>query len=120
MKTITKLAIGLVALASSNTFAATMQCYVDTPAWDYYTNNSCFATGSATTTSANFKLTDLDGEVNKVFWSGDGASACSSSSTQCSVPIRNRGRSIRLTADILYTNGTYQTASATAVYEGYF
>ncbi|WDE02885.1 hypothetical protein SG34_015685 [Thalassomonas viridans] len=30
-------------LVASQAYAATMECYVDTPAWDNYTPNSCFA-----------------------------------------------------------------------------
>lgn len=106
-------------LFSGSSFATTMSCYVDTPAYDQYSANFCFAVGQSRTTTASFKLTNTSGTIHKVLWSGTGTSSCSQSSTTCNVSIRHY-QSVKVTADVLYTNGTWETSSATANYEGYF
>jgi len=106
-------------LFSGSSFATTMSCYVDTPAYDTYSANACFAVGLNRNTTASFKLTNTSGNIHKVLWSGPGTSSCSQTSTTCNVPIRYY-QTVKVTADVLYTNGSWETASANAHYEGYF
>jgi len=102
---------------SGSSLATTMSCYVDTTAYDSYSEGGCFAAAWARTTTANFKITSSNGSINKVFWSGPGTSSCSQTSTQCNVQV-SQYSSVTVTADVLYTNNTWESTSATAYYEG--
>ncbi|WP_028772061.1 hypothetical protein [Shewanella waksmanii] len=96
--------------------AATMECYVDTQAYDQYTPNHCFAmVWGARSATAVFRISGANKPINKVIW-GDKASSCGTSGTSCSFSIRPFV-SNKASATILYQDGTYETASATASFE---
>ncbi len=92
-----------------------MKCFVDTPAWDEYRYGGCFSAGWARTTSAVFKIDNVPSNF-KIYWSN---SACSSSSSTCTLPIRQYNN-ITLSADVLdLSNNTFSSTSAKAHYEGF-
>lgn len=104
--------------ANSQTFAATMECYVDTIKFDTYKPNFCFAVvwGENTTTAA-FRIQDNPSKViSSVVW-GDDASSCGTTSDRyCSFTIR-AFKAYTAKATILYQDGTWDTASANASFE---
>ncbi|WDE07107.1 hypothetical protein SG34_009550 [Thalassomonas viridans] len=114
---------GLV-LASSfvaaHASAATMECYVDTQAYDSFTPNQCFAVvwGQSRTTAV-FRIAGSTGKpINQVIWSG-AASSCGVSGSSCSISIRAY-KTYTARATVLYQDGTWDTASATASFESGF
>ncbi|GAB4186229.1 MAG: hypothetical protein Tsb002_10520 [Wenzhouxiangellaceae bacterium] len=93
-----------------------MKCFVDTPAFDQFTYGSCFSVGSAQFTTAVFRIDNVPSNFT-IIWSD---SSCSSSSRDCSLPIRWY-QTINLSATVLdNSNNTFSTTSATARYEGFF
>ena len=91
-----------------------MRCLVDTPAWDYWGSPFCASAGFARYTTAYFQIDNMPSNYI-VDWSDD---RCNSSSSSCSLPIRNY-QTITLTARVLNEdNNTYTTTTATANYEG--
>ena len=115
-----KLGCFLAILLSGQAYSAssgTMQCYVDTIAYDYYTDNSCDNSGTPRTTAASFRLTNTTKTISSVAWTGPGASDCST--TTCNVPIRQY-KAITVCADkIYYTDFTWVDVNicASAYYE---
>ncbi|QLE84220.1 MULTISPECIES: hypothetical protein [Shewanella] len=101
---------------SLQTSAATMECFVDTQAYDNYTADRCDAiVWGARTATAVFRITGTNKPINKVIW-GDKATGCRQSGTSCSFTIRAFVPN-KASATILYQDGTYDTASATASFE---
>lgn len=91
-----------------------IKCYVDTPAYDTYSYNSCFNVGWARTTTAVFNLENVP-SGSGVIWSNN---SCTANSNYCFLPIRHY-QSVSVTATILKPDSTYSTVNATAYYEGY-
>lgn len=103
--------------AVSTLASTTMKCFVDTPAYDHYRINVCFAAGHSRTTTAVFAIDGGPSTNYKVYWSD---SRCSQSSKTCMLPIRWY-ETITLSADVLdLSSGTFSSSSASATYEGYF
>ncbi len=95
---------------------AKMKCLVDTPAWDSWGYGNCFSVGFARTTTAFFQIDGGPSNNFIVYWSD---SRCSQSSKSCSLPIMQY-RSVNLSAHILdLSNNTFESTSATAMYEGF-
>lgn len=93
--------------------AIRIKCYVDTPAWDHFTYDSCGSVGTAHTTVAVFNLENVP-PGSTVNWSH---SSCGTSSW-CSFPI-SLYQSITVTATILKPDYTYEVKSGTAHYFGW-
>ncbi|WP_281558390.1 hypothetical protein [Thalassomonas sp. RHCl1] len=105
---------------ASHASAATMECYVDTQAYDTFTPNQCFALlwGQSKTTAV-FRIAGSTGKpISQVIWSG-AASSCGVSGSSCSFSIRAY-RTYTAKATILYQDGTWDTASAKASFESGF
>ena len=103
-------------LFANQAMSATMECYVDTQAYDQYTPNRCDAiVWGARSATAAFRITGASKPINSVIW-GDKASSCGTSGTSCSFTIRPFFPN-KATATILYQDGTWETASATASFE---
>ena len=100
----------------SQAMAANMECYVDTQAYDQFTANHCAALiFGANKATAVFRIVGASKPINSVIWK-DAAKSCGTSGTFCSISIR-AFRPNKATATILYTDGTWDTASATASFE---
>lgn len=96
--------------------AIVMSCYVDTPAFDVFTNNFCFAVGTARETVAVFKVNNVPSpSTSTISWSEPGCSGFG----VCIVPIRWY-RSVTVSATVTDALGNPTTVSATAHYEGPF
>lgn len=92
-----------------------MKCFVDTPALDIFTFDSCFSVGAARTTTAVFRIDNMPANFT-IIWSD---SRCNSSSATCFLPIR-QFRPLTLNATVLDNdNFTFSRTSATAEYEGF-
>ena len=103
-------------LFSVQGLAASMECYVDTQAYDQYTQGHCNAViYGARTATAVFRVTGASKPVDSVIW-GDKAASCGTSGTSCSFSIRSFSVN-KASATILYQDGTWDTASATASFE---
>ncbi len=95
--------------------AASMKCFVDTPAFDQFTTGFCFSNWTTFTTTAVFRI-DNEPSNFTIIWSD---SRCSSSSDTCLLPIRHF-QTITLNATVLNNdNNTFSTTSATARYESF-
>ncbi|MCO7224183.1 hypothetical protein [Pleionea sp. CnH1-48] len=95
--------------------STSMKCYVDTAAFDHFSNGFCFAASWNRTTTAVFRIDGGPSTNFRIYWSD---SRCSQTSKTCMLPISWYQR-INLSADILdLSNGTFSSASATAMYEG--
>ncbi len=95
--------------------AASMKCFVDTPAFDLFTTGYCHSSGNPRTTTAVFRI-DNEPANFTILWSD---SRCSSSSDTCFLPIRHF-QQITLSATVLNNaNNTFSTTSATAHYESF-
>jgi hypothetical protein len=103
-------------LFASQAFSANMECYVDTQAYDQYTPGHCEALiYGARSATAVFRIAGANKPISSVIW-GDKASSCGTSGTSCSFIIRPF-RVNKATATILYQDGTWEAASATASFE---
>ncbi|MBB1268139.1 hypothetical protein [Shewanella sp. SR44-3] len=103
-------------LFASQASAASMECYVDTQAYDQYTSGHCFAlVYGARSATAVFRIAGANKPISSVIW-GDKAASCGTSGTSCSFTIRPFV-SNKASATILYQDGTWATASATASFE---
>jgi hypothetical protein len=103
-------------LFTSQASAADMECYVDTQAYDHFTSGHCFALiYGASSATAVFRIAGANKPISSVIW-GDKASSCGTSGTSCSFTIRPF-RANKASATILYQDGTWETASATASFE---
>ncbi|MEZ7279671.1 hypothetical protein EXT42_15695 [Pseudoalteromonas sp. CO302Y] len=110
--------IGLLAASvfSVHASADTMECYVDTQAYDQYTPNRCFAmVFGQTYATAVFRVVGDGSTIDSVIWSND-ASSCGTSGTSCSYQIR-AFRPSKAEATILYADGRWSKVSATASFE---
>ena len=111
--------VGLLILGALTAFdseAATVECYVDTQAYDHYTPNTCSAAiRGARESTAVFRVTGTSSQISQVIW-GDDASGKCGSGTHCSFTIR-AFRTYKATATVLYADGTWDSASATASFE---
>lgn len=108
------LAVG--ALTAFDTEAAAVECYVDTQAYDHFTQGYCSAVvWGARSTTAVFRVTGTSGQISQVLWGGDASGKCGTG-TMCSFSIR-AFRQYTATATILYSDGTWENASATAEFE---
>lgn len=92
-----------------------IKCYVDTPAYDYFSYNNCLSVGSARTTTAVFNLENVP-TGSDVIWSN---SNCNANSTWCTLPIRQY-QQISVTATVLKPDSTFSQHTANAWYEGNF
>ncbi|WP_281557384.1 hypothetical protein [Thalassomonas sp. RHCl1] len=103
--------------ATSQAYAAAMECYVDTPAYDHYTTGSCFAmVWGENKATAVFRIKDAASKpISSVIWDG-AAKSCGTGGTGCAVSIY-AFRQYTATATVLYQDGTWGTASATASFE---
>jgi len=91
-----------------------IKCYVDTPAYDVFSYNHCFSSGSAYTTTAVFNLENVPaGSV--VIWSHPN---CSASSTWCNFPI-SQYHTVNVSATILKPDSTWSIVEGSARYEGW-
>ncbi|MBU2970049.1 hypothetical protein KO527_11870 [Pseudoalteromonas sp. C2R02] len=100
----------------SQAMAANMQCYVDTQAYDHFTADHCEALiFGANKATAVFRIVGASKPIDSVIWK-DAAKSCGTSGTFCSVSIR-AFRTNKATATILYSDGTWGSASATASFE---
>ncbi|WP_299492831.1 hypothetical protein [uncultured Shewanella sp.] len=117
MKKIIKLSalIGLSVLGT-NAMASTMECYVDTPAYDEFRSRTCFAMiyGQRYTTAV-FRIVE-DKAIASVLWGGAAAGKCTDNGNYCSFTIRSMS-AYSVSATVLYEDGTYGTASAVASFE---
>ncbi len=68
----------------NKSFGPELLCFVDTPAWEIYTGPTCSSTGTAFSTTAAFKVFNLD-PTHKVIWSNVGCPAYEPS--LCILPI---------------------------------
>lgn len=106
--------LGALVGAGLPAHAEVMACYVDTPAFDLFRNNSCFAAGSARETTAVFKVNGVsDPSTSTIAWSDPNCSGFG----YCLVPIRWY-QSVTVSATITDALGQQTTVSATAHYEG--
>ena len=103
---------------ASQASAATMECYVDTQAYDTFTPHQCFAVlwGQSKTTAV-FRIAGGK-PINQVIWSG-AASSCGVSGSSCSISIRAY-KTYTARATVLYQDGTWDTASTSASFESGF
>ncbi|WP_151173939.1 hypothetical protein [Pseudoalteromonas ruthenica] len=117
MKTLIASAALLIGgLFSAQASADSMECYVDTQAYDQFTPNRCFAlVYGATTSTAVFRVVGNGSQIDSVIWS-NAASSCGTSGTSCSFEIR-AFRPYTAEATILYSNGSWSKVSATASFE---
>jgi YD repeat-containing protein len=98
-----------------------MQCFVDTSRDDQYTSNSCTSAANPSTTTAVFKVANLQLSASEysLSWQTTGCSSSSATST-CSKSIRHY-QSIKVTAVLTHIQtGNTKSLSATAHYEGLF
>lgn len=107
--------VGL-SLLGSNVMASTMECYVDTPAYDEFRSGNCFAMiyGERYTTAV-FRIVEDKG-IASVLWGGAAANKCTDNGNYCSFTIRSMS-AYSVSATVLYEDGTYGTASAVASFE---
>ncbi len=111
------LATGLLLLASAAN-AANMECKVSTQqnsGWSSYCDGMNY-TFSYTPVNTTFRIQNLAAPVSSVIWQGAVASTCAASATSCTVKI-SPYRENTVSAIVLYSNGTYETVSATAWFE---
>lgn len=117
MKRMMKFAIfaGL-SLLGGNAMASTMECYVDTPAYDEFRSGTCFAMiyGQRYTTAV-FRIVE-DKAIASVLWGGAANNKCTDNGNYCSFTIRSM-TAYNVTATVLYEDGTYGSASAYASFE---
>lgn len=113
LKALPELADELANPPATESSTIKIKCYVDTPAYDVYTYNFCGNAGWARTTTAVFTIENVPSGAT-IAWSN---SNCSSTNNTCFIPIRQY-QSISVTANVLQSNGSYTTVSATAFYEG--
>jgi hypothetical protein len=101
--------------ASTAATAATMSCFVDTPALDPFTPKVCFGeVPGAKYTTAVFRVDPPLPEHFEVLWSD---SRCNPDHSVCTVPIQ-AFRPKKMTATVLdLDNSTFFRVSATAFFE---
>jgi len=115
-KVLTALGLLLSGAFSVHASADSMECYVDTQAYDKYTPNRCFAlVYGQTNATAVFRVVGNGSAIDSVIWS-NAASSCGTSGTSCSFQIR-AFRSYKAEATILYTDGRWSKVAATASFE---
>jgi len=106
------LALALLGASTAAT-AATMSCFVDTPANDPFTPNRCFGVVPGRQfTTAVFRVDNLLPNA-EVLWSD---SRCDSSSATCAVTITAFVRKT-MRATVLNPDNTWYKVSATALFE---
>ncbi|WP_281557383.1 hypothetical protein [Thalassomonas sp. RHCl1] len=101
-------------LATSQAYATAMECYVDTPAYDHFTTGHCSALiWGANKATAVFRIKDADSKpISSVIW-GNAAASCGTGGAYCTIDIY-AFRSYTATATVLYQDGSWGSASATA------
>ena len=107
--------MGLAGVGSAQ--ATNMACYIDTPAYDHFNPNACFAVGSSSSVAV-FKVQNVNTSLYDIYWSEP---SCTTNSTTCIVSI-SPGQSKTVTAYLYFRpepEGAF-TYSATAYYEGYW
>jgi hypothetical protein len=114
-----KLALGsgllLMAGAAS---AANMECKVGTQQNDGW-SSSCFGMNynfNYVPVNTTFRIQNLAAPVASVIWQGSLASACAATATSCTVKAQPYQENT-VSAIVLYSNGTYESVSATAWFE---
>jgi hypothetical protein len=109
-------AIIATGLFASQASAAVMECFVDTQAYDHFTEGYCGAiVSNVRSTTAVFRVTGTSKPINSVIWS-EKASSCGTSGTSCSITIYPF-HEYTAKATVLYQDGTWDTASAIAMFE---
>ena len=114
-RTLLAVILVLAGLALAGPAAATnMACYIDTPAYDHFNDNACFAVGTSSSVAV-FRVENVNTSLYTIYWSEP---SCTTNSTYCTVSI-SPGQQKTVTA-YLYFNpepeGAF-TYSATAYYE---
>ena len=96
--------------------ASSMECYVDTQAYDQYTPNRCMALiYGQNKATAVFRVIGNGSAIDSVIWS-NAAQSCGTSGTSCSFEIRSF-KPYKAEATILYTNGSWSKVSVIASFE---
>ena len=110
--------VAILLLASlgtaSDAQATSLACYVDTPAYDLFSNNFCGAIGFAPSVAV-FQVQNVNTNLYDIFWSEP---SCTPNSTFCIVPI-SPGQTKTVTAYLWFRpepEGAF-TYTATAFYE---
>lgn len=114
-KTLSALAL---ILASSSSFAANMECMVDTAGWDQWGEGYCFGmefTFDRAPNDATWRITNLNKTISSVIWS-EATQGCSSTATYCTKSIPPYAEFVGK-ATILYADGTWENVQATASFE---
>ncbi|MCF6300491.1 MAG: hypothetical protein L3J52_05170 [Proteobacteria bacterium] len=115
MKALPELADDLQNTISNKSASPRMQCYIDTAAYDLFSDN-CAAFGFVHTTSAVFRIDSVPSNFT-IMWSN---SRCNSQSAWCVLPI-SLYQQIDLSATVLnHSNNTFSTVSSTAEYIGWW
>lgn len=114
-----KLALGSGLLLMAGTAsAANMECKVSTTdnhGWSSY----CFGQNfkfNYVPVNTTFRIQNLAAPVSSVLWQGAVVSSCAATATSCTVKI-SPYQEHQVSAVVLYSNGTYETVSATALFE---
>jgi hypothetical protein len=109
-------AIIATGLFSAQASATVMECFVDTQAYDHFTEGYCGAIiNNARSTTAVFRVTGTSKPISSVIWS-EKASSCGTSGTSCSITIYPF-HEYTAKATVLYQDGTWEATSATASFE---
>lgn len=115
------LVVSLVLLAglgmASGAEATNLACYIDTPAYDVFRANACFAVGMSPSVAV-FKVQNVNTSLWDIYWS---ESSCTTNSIFCTIGI-SPGQQKTVTAYLWFRpepEGAF-TYSATAYYEGYW
>jgi len=115
-KSLLTAALLLGAMATGTAQAADMECRVGTTqnsGWSSY----CFGMNYSMNynpVTAYFRIQNLAAPVAQVIWQG--GQNCSATSTSCNFKITPYQEHV-VSAIVLYTNGTYESVSATAQFE---
>ncbi len=112
-----KLFLPLILLSGAAS-AASMECMVDTAAYDEWQVGYCSAmefTFDNNTNLALWRITGVTKTVSQVLWS-DATSGCAASALSCNKQIRPYHEHLGK-ATILYSDGTWEQVQATAHFE---
>ena len=101
---------------ASQAISAEMECYVDTQQFDNFTPSYCVSlVWGAQYADAIYRVSGANKAIDKVIWEGV-ASGKGCTGTSCTVSIR-AFRPSTAKATVLYTDGTWESVSATAELE---
>lgn len=95
--------------------ATNLACYIDTPAYDTFSPNACFAVGTSSSVAV-FKVQNVNTAYYDIYWSEP---SCTTNSVYCTVSI-SPGQSKTVSAYLVFRIEPegYFTYTATAYYEG--